>query len=1101
MDMNRKMQLLLAAAVSIATAGMAQEIIPANIGFTSPYFDADLAGQQGWGAVLNTGANAFNVTDSAGSGYADTTSTVLNTNAGNYVYLDSTALGSDVGDEWDGVMDFTISTTTNHIDFSDFFRIGLSIVTTNGLDNNPDDITLRLRSLGTSGTVSIRAYGTEGSDTVMDVDKTALGWDPVATNQITDDLRLSWKLRETTVAATYTLICSLENLTTPGTNTSQAISLVSSNAYATSGLYTLMGRSNQAGIDNTEEEINVTIDNLSIIKSTAQPVKLYPTPVMASAGNAVVDLSWADVTEAVSYDVTRSDTIDGVYATLIYGITTNGYQDTGVVNGNEYYYKVTSVNGGVTADSDPVFANPDTAVTGTFLDTTFAATDTPPYVSAALTGQNSWQPLDAHATPAFQVDAAGAGFADTEPFAAGFDTNTGNGVFFNRMTSNTVGAAWNGTMVFTMTMNPEPGYVTNIYYDITEEGITNSITTNMAQVANLPIGAEVFDLGITADPAHDFNPRTGQDALITFRKNGNGLTLHLNAYSGNAPTMLEIPYADLGWDPEWKYHNPSNAPIYETDPITLDWTIRKTEVSGYYMGAVSVSVGGNSFTGEVAYTDQVLGHTDELYLEDVVYFGMKHATEALPDGNMEMLHFSIDSLRISHTNDGFVAVVPHTLTVVPGNLTMDVFWIGSPEADSYDVYISDGTDPDAGPWTITNVTSTSVTDTGLVDKRTYFYKVVAKFAAGDSDASDVLAARALGVVVPEDARWGGRDDVIDGGNAVMAPGNLNVSAGAVYFTDSGVGDGSGALSSTFGNARGYDEQDLYGFVQITTNDTIKSNRVWVKNESGGTPDEFRAQRNTGTGLISGLIYITPTSPLDTTTTDWGMDINASGIWKCRGAIRNAGIWYASETFFTGEADQIVSIKDEKWAAFTPATISSTELMVLPTNYVSVANLTSIDAVGAVYSELADDIRINEIKVFGGTSLDNYDYWTDSVGLYNENTPKADDPDADGADNVWEWGMGGDPLDANDRGITTNIEYRTDGTNFVFIYPRLKSAARPGYFVTETYNLQYVDFENHETNYTIEAGGTWTNEPDFERVRNIIPHTNSAAPGFFKLNIE
>ena len=109
------------------------------------------------------------------------------------------------------------------------------------------------------------------------------------------------------------------------------------------------------------------------------------------------------------------------------------------------------------------------------------------------------------------------------------------------------------------------------------------------------------------------------------------------------------------------------------------------------------------------------------------------------------------------------------------------------------------------------------------------------------------------------------------------------------------------------------------------------------------------------------------------------------------------------------------------------TIASTNLMVLPTNYVTVANLTSIDAVGAVYSEHEAHIYINEIKVFAGSSLDAYDYWTDSVGLYNENMPKGDDPDADGANNVWEWGMGGDPLDRRGQhrmALCTTRKHRT-----------------------------------------------------------------------------
>jgi fibronectin type 3 domain-containing protein len=87
-----------------------------------------------------------------------------------------------------------------------------------------------------------------------------------------------------------------------------------------------------------------------------------PTGLQATAGNAQVTLSWSASTGATGYNVKRSTTNGGGYATISMPATT-GYIDVGVTNSMTYYYVVTAVNSsGESANSNQAFATPASAV-------------------------------------------------------------------------------------------------------------------------------------------------------------------------------------------------------------------------------------------------------------------------------------------------------------------------------------------------------------------------------------------------------------------------------------------------------------------------------------------------------------------------------------------------------------------------------------------------------------------------------------------------------------------------------------------------------------------------------------------------------------------
>jgi fibronectin type 3 domain-containing protein len=87
------------------------------------------------------------------------------------------------------------------------------------------------------------------------------------------------------------------------------------------------------------------------------PPPASPTGLAATAGNALVSLSWNASAGATSYHVKRS-TASGA-ETQISAPASNSFTDTGLANGTKYFYVVSAVNsGGESANSSEVNATP-----------------------------------------------------------------------------------------------------------------------------------------------------------------------------------------------------------------------------------------------------------------------------------------------------------------------------------------------------------------------------------------------------------------------------------------------------------------------------------------------------------------------------------------------------------------------------------------------------------------------------------------------------------------------------------------------------------------------------------------------------------------------
>jgi len=154
--------------------------------------------------------------------------------------------------------------------------------------------------------------------------------------------------------------------TTSGSGYAQIATPAAAN-YTDTGLtngtkyYYVISAYNSAGQSSNSSEVSVTP------MAPAGP-PAAPGNLQATAGNAQVMLTWSASASATSYNVKRSTTSGGPYATLSSPTVTN-FTDTGLTNGTTYYYVVSALNSAgesgnsAQASAAPVNAPADVTVT------------------------------------------------------------------------------------------------------------------------------------------------------------------------------------------------------------------------------------------------------------------------------------------------------------------------------------------------------------------------------------------------------------------------------------------------------------------------------------------------------------------------------------------------------------------------------------------------------------------------------------------------------------------------------------------------------------------------------------------------------------------
>jgi subtilase family serine protease len=118
---------------------------------------------------------------------------------------------------------------------------------------------------------------------------------------------------------------------------------------------------NQSFADTTNNvSITQNSHSSSSVTFTVAVAVLPPTNLNAIAGNAQVTLSWTASAGASGYNVKRSDTPGGPYSTVGSNVSGTSFVNTGLTNGQTYYYVVSALSGGgESPSSSQVSATPN----------------------------------------------------------------------------------------------------------------------------------------------------------------------------------------------------------------------------------------------------------------------------------------------------------------------------------------------------------------------------------------------------------------------------------------------------------------------------------------------------------------------------------------------------------------------------------------------------------------------------------------------------------------------------------------------------------------------------------------------------------------------
>jgi hypothetical protein len=451
---------------------------------------------------------------------------------------------------------------------------------------------------------------------------------------------------------------------------------------------------------------------------------------------------------------------------------------------------------------------------------------------------------------------------------------------------------------------------------------------------------------------------------------------------------------------------------------------------------------------------------------------------------------------------------------VAGNSNLVLQWeAATQEAGDYKVYRSVY---DGGPYTqIATVTNgvRTYTDTGLNNVWTYYYVLTSVSGTNESAYSEQRSG--VPVPVTHVLRMGGGPNTWSDktGNTGswdnlggVTTNNIRIMDGTVtpFLTK----DVSWELSGV----PHYKENTLRGIMQWEDGEFRRA-RVLASGNQNIKYEQIN--KTTTTTNCSALLYVQQDEfdvpgVLDLTASAYsyemiGGNLNASDIGGNRAAhvaVRQGGIWYISETAVSNSS-AILSIEDlgassNNWTVLTPGAVGDTEYMSVEGQVYGPVALTAVDAIGwfAVNFEQHAVISI-DVANSDLSNVTGYEFWT--AGNLLLQTGFGDDPDLDGAINLYEFGLGGDPNSAASTGVEPEINVvNIGGTNY-FQYVHLK---RKGdnlgidYSIKDTYNLIYVPMTNDTP---IAAQYTGEYDADYETVTNLIPIVDDEK--FLRLELE
>ncbi|MGO8669784.1 MAG: fibronectin type III domain-containing protein [Capsulimonadaceae bacterium] len=624
-----------------------------------------------------------------------------------------------------------------------------------------------------------------------------------------------------------------------------------------------------------------------------------PTGLIATAGSAQVALTWTASTGATSYDLYRATTSGGEAATAYKtGITATSYTNTGLTNGDTYYYTVSALDsGGTSAQSAEATATltPNaptglaaastttqvsltwTATTGAtsydvFQGTASGAESSTPIATGVTAASYANTGLVAGTTYYYEIAAVNAG--GTSADSAELDGTT-------LTTAPTGLAAVSKALKVTLTWTATPGATKYAVYSGTTSGGESATALTTGETAltyantNLTAGITYYytiaaeDAGGTSAMSAEVNATTEPAAPPSLSATGGTTQVILTwattpfatsyaVFRGTATGgeksgalvkgLTTTTYTNTGLVAGTTYYykvagaDSAGTGVHsaEAAAITIPATPAGLTATG---GAGQVSLAWTADTGATGYA---------------VYRGTSSGGEnATPVGTSTTTSYtdtglaagttyyykvaSVDasgtSAESTEANATTASAPPMGVTATGGTTQVAVSWTASSGAASYNLYRGTASGGEGSTALFTGITATSYTNTGLSSGTTYYYTVAAINASGTSSQSGEASAITISVAPA---------------NLQAGPGNTTItltweaSAGAATYNvyrGSAAGAENATPVATGVTGMSYTETGL-------TNATIYYFKAAAVNASGTSPLSTEAFADPEAGIAS-----------------------------------------------------------------------------------------------------------------------------------------------------------------------------------------------------------------------------------------------------------
>jgi fibronectin type 3 domain-containing protein len=448
---------------------------------------------------------------------------------------------------------------------------------------------------------------------------------------------------------------------------------------------------------------NPSIAGLEVWTPPSQSAPATPTGVTATAGTNQVSLGWTASSGATSYSVYRSTTSGGEGTTAYAsGITGTSYTDTAVTDGTKYYYKVAAVNSaGTSAQSSEVSATPTSGVTIPPVPTGVSATAGTNQVSLGWTASSG-------ATSYNVYRSTSSGGEGTTAYASGI---TG--------TSYTNTAVTDGTKYY---------YKVAAVNSAGTSAQSSEVSATPTSGGSLPPNTAVLQIDAGGGAV---SPFVADEYYSAGNEFSSSATINTSGQTNPAPAAV---YQSVRWNASFNYTLPGLT-------AGTNYVVRLHFVELSFTGAgdriFNVAINGTSVLSNFDIYAHV-GENAALVEQFVVAANSSgQIVVSLTQGSAD--NPSIAGLEI--WTPAAIAPAPTGLTATAGNGQVGLAWTASSGAASYNVYRGTSAGGESGTAIATGVTSTSYTDSTVVNGTTYYYKVAAVNTGGTSGMSNEASAQ------------------------------------------------------------------------------------------------------------------------------------------------------------------------------------------------------------------------------------------------------------------------------------------------------------------------------------------------------------------------